>query len=68
MGSASTPKQKPTPPTPEVVRRVDSEVAAVRKDAKAKASAKYGVSGTNVTKGVLTDENIESKKKTLGGV
>ena len=31
------------------------------------AAGKYGVSGTNVTKGTVTAETAETKKKTLGG-
>lgn len=68
MGSSpKVPKAKPTPPTPEAVRRAESDVAAVRSNAKAEAAGKYGISGTNVTRGALASEPVETKKKTLGG-
>lgn len=68
MGSSpKVPKTKPTPPSPEVVRRAESDVATVRNNAKAEAAGKYGISGTNVTQGVLEDTSAEVKKKKLGG-
>lgn len=62
------PAQKPTPPQPETVKRVASEVTKVRTDAKAAAAQKYGISGTNVTGGKLSDASAETKKSKLGGV
>ncbi len=64
---ASTPKATPTPPEPETVKRTASEVERARSGAKNAAAGKYGVSGTNVTKGTVTAETAETKKKTLGG-
>lgn len=63
-----TPTQQPTPPQPETVKRVSSEVTKVRTDAKAAAARKYGISGTNVTGGKLSDASAETKKNKLGGV
>ena len=67
MGATPTPKTQPTPPAPEVVKRTASEVAQARNGAKSAAAKKYGVSGTNVTRGTVTAETAETKKKTLGG-
>lgn len=66
-GSSSTPTPTPTPPEPEVVKRTEAEVVAARNNAKSAAMQKYGISGTNVTKGALASEPVEAKKKTLGG-
>jgi hypothetical protein len=62
------PAQKPTPPQPETVKRVSSEVTRVRTDAKAAAARKYGISGTNVTGGKLSGDPADTKKTKLGGV
>ena len=68
MGSSpSIGSSSPTPPEPETVKRVESEVVQARNNAKNAASKKYGISGTNVTKGALADEIAETKKKKLGG-
>lgn len=67
MGSVPSAKTQPTPPEPEVVKRTASEVAQARNGAKNAAAKKYGVSGTNVTRGTVTAETAETKKKTLGG-
>ena len=64
---ASTPKAQATPPEPETVKRTEAEVAQARSSAKNAASKKYGISGTDVTKGTVTAETAETKKKTLGG-
>lgn len=67
-GSSSTaPEPTPTPPEPELVKRTEAEVVAARNNAKFAAAQKYGISGTNVTKGALASEAVETKKKTLGG-
>lgn len=67
MGAIDTPSKTATPPEPEVVKRTEAEVTKARNDAKAAATKKYGISGTNVTKGGLASEGVETKKKTLGG-
>jgi len=69
MGAMKTPKAEttPVPPEPEAVKRVESDVARVRGNAKNAAAQKYGLSGTNVTKGALADSSVEQKKKKLGG-
>ncbi len=69
MCSASkTPTQQKTPPSPETVKRMSAEVAKVRDDAKAAASRKFGISGTNITGGKLIDNAPATKKSKLGGV
>ena len=65
--SPSVSSPAPTPPEPETVKRVESEVVQARNDAKSAAAKRYGIAGTNVTKGSLADETAETKKKTLGG-
>jgi hypothetical protein len=67
MGSSPSVKAAPTPPEPEVVKRTEAEVVKARNDAKAEATRKYGIFGTNVTKGALAAETADTKKKTLGG-
>lgn len=67
MGGAKTPKAAATPPEPETVKYTESEVARARSDAKAAAARRYGISGTNVTKGALASEPVETKKQKLGG-
>lgn len=67
MCSSPSVKAAPTPPEPETVKRVESEVVQARNDAKTAAAKRYGIAGTNVTKGSLSDETAETKKKTLGG-
>ena len=69
MCASSTPKvkQTPTPPEPETVKRVESEVTKARQNAKTQAAQKYGISGTNVTGGALSTSEADVKKKKLGG-
>ena len=62
------PKAAPTPPAPEVVKRVESEVVKARSNARDAAAKRYGISGTNVTGGSLSTEEAVTKKKTLGGI
>lgn len=67
MCSASKPPAAtPTPPPPETVKRVESEVTRARDDAKKTAARRYGVSGTNITGGALNNP-AETKKNKLGG-
>lgn len=67
MGATPSAKKTPTPPEPEVIKRTEAEVVKARSDARAAATKKYGIAGTNVTKGGLASEAVETKKKTLGG-
>jgi hypothetical protein len=68
MGSTpSTPKPKPTPPEPATLKRTESEIVQARNAAKSAATRKYGIAGTNVTKGALSDTVAETKKTKLGG-
>ena len=55
------------PPEPETVKRTENEVAQARNNAKAAASRRYGISGTNVTGGSLANTAPETKKQKLGG-
>lgn len=64
---AKTPKAQTAPPEPETVKRTETEVLQARNSAKNAAAKRYGVSGTDVTKGSVTAETAETKKKTLGG-
>lgn len=57
-----------TPPEPETVKRVEAEVTQKRQNAKDAAAKKYGIGGTNVTGGRLSDGDIETKKAKLGGM
>lgn len=63
----SSPAVPETPPEPEVLKQTEAEVTRARNSAKDAARKQYGVFGTDVTKGALADEAVESKKKTLGG-
>lgn len=67
MGGVKTPETPATPPEPEVVKQTEASVAKARSNAKEAARKQYGIAGTDVTKGALQDEAVESKKKTLGG-
>ena len=69
MGTSPSAKQKttPVPPEPATVKYTEAEVVKARNNAKEAAAKKYGISGTNVTQGALADEEVETKKKTLGG-
>lgn len=67
MSSGASSRPAPTPPTPETVKRVEADVVQARNNAKNAAASQYGISRTNVTKGALSGEIAETKKKTLGG-
>lgn len=57
----------PTPPEPEPVKRVESEVTKARNDAKTAAAQRFGMAGTDVTKGALSTDDANVKKNKLGG-
>lgn len=65
---ASAPKVADTPPEPETVKRVESEVVQARNAAKTAAAKRSGAAATNVTQGKVTDETAQVKKSKLGGV
>lgn len=65
--TAPEPTYTTLPPEPETVKRTENEVAQARSNAKAAASRRYGVSGTNVTGGSLAGVPAETKKQKLGG-
>ena len=57
----------PEPPVPEPVKRAESEGTRVRDNAKNAAAKRFGVAGTNVTKGALASQIADTKKNKLGG-
>lgn len=65
--SAPSASDVPTPPEPAVLKRTEAEVVQARSDAKAAATRKHGISGTNVTQGTLGDTASDTKKNKLGG-
>lgn len=65
--SPSTPKASPTPPEPETIKRTEAEVTKARDAAKTAATKKYGIAGTNITGGALSDTTADTKKNKLGG-
>ena len=67
MGAMQKPKASEVPPEPEAVKRAESDVSRLRNNAKTAAAQKFGMSGTNQTKGALADPGVEDKKKKLGG-
>lgn len=67
MGSMPKSKTIPSPPQPETVKYTDAEAKQVRDSAKAVAAGKFGVSGTNLTRNMLTSASVEAKRKRLGG-
>jgi len=66
MGAPSTPKVAPLPPAPELKKLTDVDRRKARDATKAAAIAKFGLPGTDVTKGSLTSE-ANLKKTKLGG-
>lgn len=68
MGSSpKTPKAPKLPPEPEPVKYTEAEMAKSRGDAKRAAARRYGISGTNITRGQLGTQDASTKKRTLGG-
>lgn len=67
MGSPSAPKASPLPPTPEIKKRTDEDARKQRDTVRNAAIQKFGLLGTDVTKGALTETEASVKKKTLGG-
>lgn len=67
MGSAPKAKTTPTPPEPAMLKRTETEVVQARNAAKSAATRKYGIAGTNVTQGALSDTSADVKKNKLGG-
>ena len=69
-GGKSRPKVQPAPPAPEptkeAVKAADSEAAAGSVEAKRKAQAAAGLSGTNVTGGSLASTATTQKKTLMG--
>jgi hypothetical protein len=67
-GGSAAPAQQKTPPQPETVKRVSTEVAQVREAAKQTAAKQYGIGGTDATRNKLSAVPVETKKNKLGGV
>ena len=65
-GGKSRPKVQKAPPVPEPVKTPTGESAAIDNDARRKAAAAAGLSGTNVTGGSLTSGASTQKKSLMG--
>lgn len=68
MGSPSIPKSSPTPApaAPEPVKYTESDAVKARETARNEAIRRYGVIGTDKTRGSLSGVEAETKQKTLG--
>lgn len=66
MGAPSMPSTESVP-TPAPVQRVDADVVKARNTAKNDAAKKYGLAGTDVTKGALSESTASTSQKKLGG-
>ena len=65
-GGGSTPAPPPPPPPPPPApKKVDVEVQKARADEIKRSKLKAGIAGTNVTKGLLEDEDAQTAKRTL---
>lgn len=65
MCSSSKPKVAETPASPEPVKTTDEEVMQARDTARSAAVRRYGVRGTDLTGGEVSDD-AGTKRKTLG--
>lgn len=65
-GGKSSPKVQKAPPAPEPVKKPESEVAAIDTEARRKARAAAGLSGTNVTGGSFAGGASTQKKSLMG--
>lgn len=61
----SKPKVAETPPAPEPVKTTDEEVRRARETARNAALRRYGLRGTNVTGGLVSD-TAQTTRQTLG--
>ena len=67
MGGLKTAEKAAVPPEPEIVKQTEADVVRARSNAAESARKRYGIHGTDVTKGILADEQTGAKRKTLGG-
>lgn len=68
MGSSpSAPSVAAPPPTPEIKKRTSVDRQQEREITRKAAIARYGLPGTDVTKGAMKTEDASTKKKVLGG-
>ena len=67
MGGPKTPSIPDPPPLPEIKKRTDVDARKAREDTRKAAISRFGLAGTDVTKGALSDSSANVKKKTLGG-
>ncbi len=58
--------QATVPATPEPVKYTDDDVAKTRESARTAAIRRFGVIGTDKTKGALSGASAETKQRTLG--
>ena len=65
-GGKSKPKVQKAPPVPEPTKTPTGESAAIDNDARRKAAAAAGLSGTNVTGGALAGQASTQKKSLMG--
>ena len=65
-GGKSKPKVQKAPPVPEPTKTPTSESAAIDNDARRRAAAAAGLSGTNVTGGSLSGQASTQKKSLMG--
>ena len=65
-GGKSRPKVQKAPPVPEPTKTPTGESAAIDNDARRKAAAAAGLSGTNVTGGSLGGQAGTQKKSLMG--
>lgn len=67
MGGPKEPKVPKTPLLPEIKKRTEADARQNRENIKREAISRYGLAGTNVTKGMLADSESTTKKSKLGG-
>jgi hypothetical protein len=65
--SPSAPSAPAQPPTPEIKKRTSVDRQQERELTRKAAIARYGLPGTDVTKGAMKTEDATTMKKKLGG-
>ena len=66
MGSPSIPKAAKAPEAPEPVKQVEADAVKARETARTEAIRRFGVIGTDKTRGALAGIAAETKTRTLG--
>jgi len=67
MGGPKTPDVAPLPPAPELKKLTDVDRRKARDATRQAAISKFGLPGTDVTKGALSGDSGTVKKTKLGG-